>query len=43
MNKNNEALVEKIKYYEDMRIKNMNNKGKSNKNQKINIQNIMKI
>ena len=26
-NKNNEALSEKIKYYEDMRIKNMNNKG----------------
>ena len=31
-NKNNESLSEKIKYYEDMRIKNMNNKGNNKEN-----------
>lgn len=34
-NKNNEALSDKIKYYEDMRIKNMNIKG-NNKPKKTN-------
>ena len=33
-NYNNEVLSEKIKNYEDMRIKNMNNKG-NNKNKKL--------